>query len=87
MKDLKIKVLGIGNGGQNMVDYLYLNNKCKNIDFVVINSDEKGLKQAKTRNKYVLSGEYYSNDNESLGCGGFLTAGPPAKSPDASFIS
>ncbi len=70
MKDLKIKVFGIGNGGQNMVDYLYLNNKCKNIDFVVINSDERVLKQAKTRNKYVLSGEYYSDENESLGCGG-----------------
>ena len=69
-KNLKIKVFGIGNGGQNIVDYLYLNNKCKNIDFVVINSDEKVLKQAKTRNKYVLSGEYYSDDNESLGCGG-----------------
>ena len=27
MKDLKIKVFGIGNGGQNIVDYLYLNNK------------------------------------------------------------
>ena len=70
MKDLKIKVFGIGNGGQNIVDYLYLNNKCKYIDFVVINSDERALKQAKTRNKYVLSGESYSDDNESLGCGG-----------------
>ena len=69
-KNLKIKVFGIGNGGQNMVDYLYLNNKCKNIDFVVINSDEKALKQSKTRNKYVLSGEYYSDKGESLGCGG-----------------
>ena len=48
-KNLKIKVFGIGNGGQNMVDYLYLNNKCKNIDFTVINSDERALKQAKTR--------------------------------------
>ena len=70
MKDLKIKVFGVGGAGQNIVDYLYLNNKCKNIDFVVINSDERALKQAKTRNKYVLSGESYSDDNESLGCGG-----------------
>lgn len=70
MKDLKIKVFGIGNGGQSIVDYLYLNNKCKNINFVVINSDERALKQAKTRNKYVLSGESYSDANESLGCGG-----------------
>lgn len=28
-KNLKIKVFGIGNGGQNIVDYLYLNNKSK----------------------------------------------------------
>ena len=47
MKDLKIKVIGIGNGGQDAVDYLYLNNKCKNIDFIVINSDERILKSIK----------------------------------------
>lgn len=70
MKDLKIKVIGIGSGGQDAVDYLYLNNKCKNIDFIVINSDEKILKEAKTSNKYLLSGENYSNENESTGCGG-----------------
>lgn len=63
-KNLKIKVFGIGYGGQSIVDYLYLNNKCKNIDFVVINSDEAILKQAKTRNKYILSGEYYSDKGE-----------------------
>ena len=50
MKDLKIKVIGIGSGGQDAVDYLYLNNKCKNIDFIVINSDERILKEAKTSN-------------------------------------
>lgn len=70
MKDLKIKVFGIGNGGQDAVDYLYLNNKCKNIDFIVINSNERILKEAKTSNKYLLSGENYSNENESIGCGG-----------------
>ena len=70
MKDLKIKVIGIGSGGQDAVDYLYLNNKCKNIDFIVINSDERSLKEAKTSDKYLLSGENYSNENESTGCGG-----------------
>ena len=70
MKDLKIKVIGIGNGGQDAVDYLYLNNKCKNIDFIVINSDERILKEAKTSNKYLLSEGNYSNENESTGCGG-----------------
>lgn len=70
MKDLKIKVIGIGSGGQDAVDYLYLNNKCKNIDFIVINSDEKILKEAKTSNKYLLSEGNYSNKKESTGCGG-----------------
>ena len=70
MKDLKIKVIGIGSGGQDAVDYLYLNNKYKNIDFVVINSDEKILKEAKASDKYLLSGENYSNENKSTGCGG-----------------
>lgn len=70
MKDLKIKVIGIGSGGQDAVDYLYLNNKCKNIDFIVINSDERILKEAKTSNKYLLSERNYSNENESTGCGG-----------------
>ena len=31
MKDLKIKVIGIGSGGQDAVDYLYLNNKLERI--------------------------------------------------------
>ena len=70
MKDLKIKVIGIGSGGQDAVDYLYLNNKCKNIDFIVINSDERILKEAKTSNKYLLSEGNYSNENESTRCGG-----------------
>ena len=52
------------------VYYLYLNNKCKNIDFIVINSDERILKEAKTSNKYLLSEGNYSNENESTGCGG-----------------
>lgn len=70
MKDLKIKVIGIGSGGQDTVDYLYLNNKCKNIDFIVINSDERILKEAKISDKYLLFEGNYSNGNESTGCGG-----------------
>lgn len=69
-KNLKIKVIGIGGGGQQVVDYLYLSNKCENREFIVINSDEPFLNLAKTKNKYVLSGEYYNDNGESLGCGG-----------------
>lgn len=69
-KNLKIKVIGIGGGGQQIADYLYLNNKCENREFIVINSDGPFLNLAKTKNKYVLSGEYYNDNGESLGCGG-----------------
>lgn len=69
-KHLKVKVIGIGSGAQNIVDYLYLNNKFKNVTFVLINSDEKVLEQAQPQNKYILSGKYFSDDGKSLGCGG-----------------
>ena len=69
-KHLKITVLGIGGGAQNIVDYLYLNNKFKNITFMLINADERVLEQAKTPDKYILSGKYFSDDGKSLGCGG-----------------
>lgn len=51
----KISILGIGSGGQNIVDYLYQNNQHNNLNFTVINSDEQVLELAKTPNKYLLS--------------------------------
>ena len=50
----KISILGIGGGGQNIVDYLYQNNQHNNLNFTVINSDEQVLGLAKTPNKYLL---------------------------------
>ena len=75
MKNLKIKVIGIGGGGQQSVDYMYSNNKRENIDFLVINSDESCLKKSKTPNRYVLSGDYLNENGESLDCGGNPYAG------------
>ena len=43
MKDLKIKVIGIGSGGQDAVNYLYLNNKCKKLKQVINTYYPKGI--------------------------------------------
>lgn len=72
-KNLKIKVLGIGSGVQKSIDYLYLNNKYENINFMLIDSHEKVLKQAKTQNKYLLVKNNYNG--EALGCCGNLNEG------------
>lgn len=72
-KNLKITVVGIGSGAQNIIDYLFLNNKSENIEFALINSDKNFLEQAKTENKLLIHG-----DNENfygLGCGGDTDTG------------
>lgn len=56
-KNLEIKVFGIGGAGQQIVDGLYLNNKCENIEFIVINSDEQILNSAKIKSKILISQE------------------------------
>lgn len=57
-KKLKIKVIGIGGGGQKIADYLYQYNKCKNMEFIAINSDEQILNLAKIENKILIKKEY-----------------------------
>ena len=72
-KNLKITVVGIGSGAQNIIDYLFLNNKSENIEFALINSDKNFLEQAKTENKLLIHG-----DNEKfygLSCGGCVRTG------------
>ena len=81
----KISILGIGSGGQNIVDYLYQNNQHNNLNFTVINSDEQVLELAKTPNKYLLTDKLYPkfiykifkffNKKPSLGCGGNVEKG------------
>ena len=72
-KNLKITVVGIGSGAQNIIDYLFLNNKSENIEFALINSDKNFLEQAKIESKLLIHG-----DNEKfygLGCGGDASIG------------
>ena len=81
----KISILGIGGGGQNIVDYLYQNNQHDNLKFAVINSDEQVLRIAKTPNKYLLSNKLYPkffhkiyrlfHRKYFLGCGGSVEKG------------
>ena len=64
----KITIVGIGNGAQNAIDYLYTKNNANNINLAIINSDKNVLELAKTENKLLIHGEkelFYG-----LGCGG-----------------
>ena len=72
-ENLKITIVGIGSGAQNVIDYLSLNNQSKNINFAVINSDENILNLAKTKNKLLIHGE--EETFYGLGCGGNVTTG------------
>ena len=72
-KNLNIIVVGIGNGVQNAIDYLFLNNKSPNIKFALINSDKDILEQAKTKNKLLIHGK--EETFYGLGCGGDTSTG------------
>lgn len=72
-ENLKITIVGIGSGAQNVIDYLSLNNQSKNINFAVINSDENILNLAKTKNKLLIHGK--EETFYGLGCGGNVTTG------------
>ncbi len=50
-------IIGIGGGGQNIVDYISNNNTNPNIETFVINSDEQVLQNAKTKNKILVGHE------------------------------
>ena len=72
-ENLKITIVGIGSGAQNVIDYLSLNNQSKNINFAVINSDKNILELAKTKNKLLIHGK--EKDFYGLGCGGNVATG------------
>lgn len=48
-----IKVLGVGGGGSNAVNYMYAQN-IEGVDFVICNTDAKALEQSKVPNKIQL---------------------------------
>ena len=61
-------VIGIGSGGQNIVDYIKENNNFCNFRFLAVNSDEQVLKSAKVET--LLFKNIPKNYKNSLGCGG-----------------
>lgn len=48
-----IKVIGVGGGGGNAVDYMYAQG-IPNINFVVLNTDKQALKRSKVPHKLIL---------------------------------
>lgn len=48
-----IKVLGVGGGGSNAVNYMY-NENIEGVDFIICNTDAKALEQSKVPNKVQL---------------------------------
>jgi len=48
-----IKVLGVGGGGSNAVNYMYAQN-IEGVDFVICNTDAKALEQSRVPNKIQL---------------------------------
>lgn len=48
-----IKVIGVGGGGSNAVNYMY-NRGVENVDFIVCNTDSKALEQSIVPNKIQL---------------------------------
>src|SRR6476659_3196236 len=48
-----IKVLGVGGGGSNAVNYMYAQN-IEGVDFIICNTDSKALEQSRIPNKIQL---------------------------------
>lgn len=61
-------VIGIGGGGQNIVNYIKENNNLCNLRLLAVNSDEQVLKSAKVET--LLFKNIPKNYTNSLGCGG-----------------
>ena len=48
-----IKVLGVGGGGSNAVNYMYAQD-IEGVDFIICNTDAKALEQSRIPNKIQL---------------------------------
>ena len=59
-----IKVLGVGGGGSNAVNFMYADN-IEGVDFIICNTDAKALEQSKVMNKIQLG----PNLTQGLGAG------------------
>lgn len=63
-KSNAIKVIGVGGGGSNAVDYMYLQD-IKGVDFVICNTDAQALENSSIPNKIQLG----VNLTEGMGAG------------------
>jgi len=66
-----IKVVGVGGGGSNAVNYMYDHGNIKDVDYMVCNTDKQALNRSKVPSKVLLG----RNATEGLGAGGDPTMG------------
>ena len=78
---LNIKVIGIGGGGENSVDYM-MSHEVAGVDFIVANTDAQVLERSKVRNKIQLG----RNLTGGLGAGGNPDVGKQAAEEDTKAI-
>jgi len=62
----RIKIIGIGGGGNSIVSEISKNKKLKGIDFIAINTDVQALKKVAKECKILKVGQ---NLTDGLGCG------------------
>jgi cell division protein FtsZ len=68
-----IKVLGVGGGGSNAVNYMFAQD-IENVDFIICNTDVKALEQSKVPNKIQLGPQL----TQGLGAGADPSVGKKA---------
>ena len=68
-----IKVIGIGGGGSNAINYMY-NKGIKGVDYVVCNTDSQALENSPVPNKVQLG----IKETEGLGAGADPVVGEKA---------
>ena len=69
----KTLIIGVGGGGQNIVNYINTQINFYNTEFLAINSDEQFLNAAKVNT--LLFRNIFQNSTNSLGCGGNVKLG------------
>ena len=74
MKNYNIKILGIGGGGSNTVDYIVNSNIFNNVETYAINTDAQALENSKA-DKKIHIGEILT---KGLGAGAIPTIGKKA---------
>lgn len=82
IKDIKIKVIGVGGGGMNTVEHIY-QNKIDGVDIAVVNTDSQALKKSTVSEKILIGRE----TTEGKGTGGVKEIGERAAIESLKAIS